>query len=231
MGEDWVSGFLIFGPVLCLWVVSFKANYLTSLIWFPPRRHFFNDDLIASYKESWRKQCCWELWEFCLTLKNNATFSNIKLSVFFFFFKSVEINGIETSLVVQWLRLPLLMQGPQVRSLGQGAKILYNLGPKNPNIKLEQYCNKFSKDFKCGTCLVVQWLRIRLTVRDTRFILVQEDSTCLRATTEPMPCNYWSPCALEPVLCVKRSHCNEQPHTTVKSSPHSWQLEKVLVLW
>ena len=210
MWEDWVSGFLIFGPVLCLWVVSFKGNYLTSLIWFPPRRHFFNDDLIASYKESWRKQCCWELWEFCLTLKNNATFSNIKLSVFFFFFfQSAEINGIETSLVVQWLRLPLLMQGPQVRSLGQGAKIPHDLGPKNPNIKLERYCNKFSKDFKSETCLVVQWLRICLTVQGTP---VLSWSRKIPHASEQL----LSPCpatteALEPGLCVKRSHCNEKP--------------------
>ena len=111
-----MPGFLIFGPVLCLWVVSFKGNYLTSLIRSPPWRHFFNDDLIASYTESWRKQCCWEFWEFCFTLKNNATFFNIKLRFFFFFFQSAEINGIETSLVVQWFRLPLPMQGPRVRS-------------------------------------------------------------------------------------------------------------------
>ena len=46
--------------------------------------------------------------------------------------------------------------------------------------------------------------------------LIWEDPTCYRAikpratTTEPTCCNYWSP-GLEPVLCNKRSHCNEKP--------------------
>ena len=31
---------------------------------------------------------------------------------------------------------------------GQGAKISYALWPKNQNIKQNQYCNKFNKDFK-----------------------------------------------------------------------------------
>ena len=30
----------------------------------------------------------------------------------------------------------------------QGAKISYALWPKNQNIKQNQYCNKFNKDFK-----------------------------------------------------------------------------------
>ena len=34
------------------------------------------------------------------------------------------------------------------------------------------------------------------------------------------------PARLEPVLCNKRSHRNEKPHTTEKSSPRSPQLEK-----
>jgi len=31
---------------------------------------------------------------------------------------------------------------------GQGAKIPHALGPKNQNIKRKLYCNKFNKDFK-----------------------------------------------------------------------------------
>ena len=31
---------------------------------------------------------------------------------------------------------------------GWYAKILHALGPKSQNIKLNQYCNKFNKDFK-----------------------------------------------------------------------------------
>ena len=35
-------------------------------------------------------------------------------------------------------------------SPGLGAKIPHASGPKNQNIKLKQYCNKFNKDFKNG---------------------------------------------------------------------------------
>ena len=52
--------------------------------------------------------------------------------------------------------------------------------------------------------------------------LAREDSTCRGAaepmshdysapTLEPASFNNWSPCALEPMLCNKRSHCNEKP--------------------
>ena len=61
------------------------------------------------------------------------------------------------------------------------------------------------------TSLVVQRLRIRLPVQGPWVqFLMQEDPTCLRAA-KPLHHNYWSPCAPEPVLCKKRSHCNEKP--------------------
>ena len=81
-----------------------------------------------------------------------------------------------------------------------------------------------------GNCLVAQWLRIRLPMQGTRvWALVREDPTCCGATKpvghnywactlEPMSHNYWAlmpqllkPMRLEPVLCNKRSHCNEKP--------------------
>ena len=33
---------------------------------------------------------------------------------------------------------------------GRGAKISHASGPKNPNVKQKQYCNKFNEDFKTG---------------------------------------------------------------------------------
>ena len=58
--------------------------------------------------------------------------------------------------------------------------------------------------------LVVQWSRIHLTLQETRAqSLVWEDPTCCRAT-KPVHHTYWAR-ALEPVLCNKRSHCNEKP--------------------
>lgn len=38
--------------MLCFRVMRPRRSYLTSLIWFPHRRHVIGDDLIASYKES-----------------------------------------------------------------------------------------------------------------------------------------------------------------------------------
>ena len=81
-----------------------------------------------------------------------------------------------------------------------------------------------------GTSLVVQWLRIHLPMQGTRVrSLVGEDPT-LCGATKPMRHNYWAcalkpashncwshvpqllkPTCLEPMLCNKRSHCNEKP--------------------
>ena len=47
---------------------------------------------------------------------------------------------------------------------GQGAKTPCALGPKNPNIKQKQYCNKYKKDFKkfCVCVLSCVWLSATL---------------------------------------------------------------------
>ena len=78
--------------------------------------------------------------------------------------------------------------------------------------------------------LVAQWLRICLPMQGTRVrALVREDPTC-RRVTKPVCHNYWAcaldpsshdywarvpqlprPVHLEPVLCNKRSHGNEEP--------------------
>ena len=80
------------------------------------------------------------------------------------------------------------------------------------------------------TSLVAQWLRILLPMQGTQVsALVQKDPTCHGATKpvchnywvcalEPASHNYWAcvpqllkPVHLEPMLCDKRSHCNEKP--------------------
>ena len=78
--------------------------------------------------------------------------------------------------------------------------------------------------------LVAHWLRICLPTQGTQVrALVQEDPT-RRGATKPVRHNYWAwalepashnywahepqllmPACLEPVLCNKRSHCNEKP--------------------
>ena len=74
------------------------------------------------------------------------------------------------------------------------------------------------KELILGASLVEQWLRIRLPVQGTWVrALVREDPTCCGAT-KPVCHDYWArvpqllkPAHLEPVLCNKRSHCNEKP--------------------
>ena len=61
------------------------------------------------------------------------------------------------------------------------------------------------------TFLVIQWLGIFLPMQGTRVqFLVWEDPICQGATKSTHH-NYWSPCALEPTLGHKRSHCSEKP--------------------
>ena len=72
------------------------------------------------------------------------------------------------------------------------------------------------------TSLVVLWLGMLLLMQGTWVpSLIQEDSTCLRAT-KPIHHNYHDTC-LEPVLGSKRSHRKEKPahrDTTRESPPY-----------
>ena len=102
-----------------------------------------------------------------------------------------------------------------------------------------------TKNEGAGTSLVVQWLRIRLSMQGIQVrTLVREDPTW-RGATKPVRHNYWAcaleptshnywahtpqllkPTPLEPVLCNKRSQAMRSPRTATKSSPRSPQLEK-----
>ena len=55
-----------------------------------------------------------------------------------------------TSLVVQWLRLHLPMQGMQVQFLVRELRSHMPQAKKPKHIRQKQYCNKFNKDFKNG---------------------------------------------------------------------------------
>ena len=73
------------------------------------------------------------------------------------------------------------------------------------------------------TSLMVQWLRFHLPAQGTQVqSLVQEDPTCCGAT-RPLSTSLH---ALEATLCDKKSHHMRSPDVAMKSSPHSWQLEK-----
>ena len=53
-----------------------------------------------------------------------------------------------TSLIVQWLKLPLPMQGLWVQSLVREVISHIPCGKKNQRIKQKQYCYKFNKGFR-----------------------------------------------------------------------------------
>ena len=58
----------------------------------------------------------------------------------------IETLSTGASLVVQWLRLHLPLQGVQVQSLVR--ELRSHMPCENENINQNQYCNKFNKDFK-----------------------------------------------------------------------------------
>ena len=77
---------------------------------------------------------------------------------------------------------------------------------------------------------VAQWWRIHLPVQETQiWCLILENPTWgatkpehhnyWACALEPRNCSYWSPQALEPVLCNKRSHHNVSLHTTARAQP------------
>ena len=77
-----------------------------------------------------------------------------------------------------------------------------------------------------GTSLVVQWIGIRLPMRETCvWSLVWENSAHCRAAKSASP-NYWPRVLqllklthLEPVLCSKRNHHNEKPRHWSRGAP------------
>ena len=76
-----------------------------------------------------------------------------------------------------------------------------------------------------GASLVAQWLRIHVAMQGTRVrALVWEDPTC-HGATKPVRHNYWA-CALEAMLCNKRTHHHEKSAHCNEEYPRSLQLEK-----
>jgi len=61
-----------------------------------------------------------------------------------------------------------------------------------------------------GSSLVVQWLRICLPTQGTKVQSLGWKTSTHHGTMRPTCCNYWA-CTLEPMLCKKRSHCDEKP--------------------
>ena len=72
------------------------------------------------------------------------------------------------------------------------------------------------KKMEVKTSLVIQWLRIHLALQGTWVqSWVQEDPTCCGAAkficSRAQDLQLLSPCALECVVCNKRSYCSEKP--------------------
>ena len=148
-----------------------------------------------------------------------------------------------TDMGISWnLRIVLLYHTTSTIYVCWLAEILFlPLKARTTCLKLRN-CNSIKIP---GTSPVAQWLRICLPMQGTRvWSLVREDPTCRRAT-KPMCHNYWA-CTLEPTCHnywarvpqrLKPPHprarapqreatATRSPRTTMKSSPHSPQLEK-----
>ena len=66
------------------------------------------------------------------------------------------------------------------------------------------------------TTMVAQWLRNLLPMEGTQVRSYMWEDPTWGGAAKPLHHNFWSPCALEPVLHKKRSHHNEKltPHIT-----------------
>ena len=113
--------------------------------------------------------------------------------------------------------LPWLPQGPTTTTLVQNPDISAWASVTAPSLF-------GSQESLPGTSLVAQWLRIRLPMQGTWVrAVVQEDTTChgvakpvrvpqlLSLCSRARKPQLLKPAWLEPVLCNKRSHCNEKP--------------------
>ena len=101
---------------------------------------------------------------------------------------------------------------------------------KQKPVNLEFYCkNIFQKmsKMKVRVSLVVQWLRIFLSMQGTQvWCLVLKDPTCHEAL-KLLHHNYWSPWTQDPMLHNKRSHCSEKPmHCNERVALSLLQLQK-----
>ena len=92
------------GIIWPLWSGFLLGDISLMMIWLPHTQSHGENNAVENFESS---VLLWKIMLLSLILN---------WGFFFFFFQSAEINGIETSLVVQWFRLPLPMQGPRVRS-------------------------------------------------------------------------------------------------------------------
>ena len=116
-----------------------------------------------------------------------------------------------------WSLLPFSsFLGPQFPHLQNEAPKLYMRVP--PCFKTLRIIS-LKCQWTSGASLVVQWLRLCLSMQGTPvWSLVWKDITCCRAT-KPMCHNCWAH-ALEPALCNKSYH-NEKPmHHNQEQPPH-----------
>ena len=96
-------------------------------------------------------------------------------------------------------------------------------------LSFNQKINKLKKIWLTHHCKIIilqfrkgespwwwQWLRICLLTQRMRvWSLVGKGSTC-HGVSEPVHHNYWSLCALEPLLCNRTGHHNESPHMATR---------------
>ena len=116
-----------------------------------------------------------------------------------------KILGHGTSLVAQWLRIRLPMQGTRVRALVQ----------EDPT------CRGASKPVHHN-----YWACAVEPASHNYWAHVPQLLSPCATTTEPTCHDYWSPHAWSPCSATREATAMKIPRTATKSSPHSRQLEK-----
>ena len=81
-------------------------------------------------------------------------------------------------------------------------------------------------EISAGTSLVAQWLKIRLPMQGMWVRALVRDDPTYHGATKPVSHNNWSPCAYSPCSATREATTMRSPHTTMKSSPRSPQLEE-----
>ena len=138
----------------------------------------------------------------CITWPKYWSFSlSISPSNKYWGFLSFRIDWFDLLAVQGTLKSLLQHQHSKASVLQHLALFIVQLSPLRETVKKLRY----------GASLVVQWLRICLQMQGTQVPpLVREDPTC-HGATKPMRFTTTEPSGLQPMLCNKRSHCNEKP--------------------
>ena len=176
----------------------------------------------------WARHTAHLAWPFCIWTEQDFSPKQISEAKFFLTFS------------IKWLLMEMALLSVPCHSVQLGSHVpfhrLSRLGGSNCSVKRQQRVGrsptltKLDKEFRLGTSVVAQWLRIRPPMNGTLLWPLVWDSTCLRAAVCalrllkplcPRPCALqqerplqWEARAPRP----ERSSHSPQPEKAVRSS-------------